>query len=216
MRIGIIACDILKLELERILAEMGWTPEVIFLDAALHVRPKAMRETLVEEINRMADRVDAVFLGYGICQSLEGIEADCDIPVMLPTADDCIALMMGSDTYAQEVKKEVGTWFMTPGWAKVGIDMVIRELRLERVVKYGKDPREMARRIFTHYRRGLLVDTGVGDEKEVLADAENFCREFSLTLERTQGDCALLRKWVERAKDWTPEHRTPSPSPSAQ
>ena len=123
-----------------------------------------MRQTLIDEVNRMADRVDAVFLGYGICQSLEGIEEDCDILVMLPTADDCISLMMGSDTYAEEVKKEVGTWFMTPGWAKVGIDMVIRELRLE----------------------------------------------------RTRGDCALLRDWVRRAREWPPEHPTPLPSPSVQ
>ena len=213
MRVGIIACDILKLELEKILKDMNWSPEIIFLDAALHVRPQNMREKLVKEINRMGGRMDAVFLGYGTCQALEGIEADCDIPVILPKVDDCISLLLGSERYAEEIKKETGTWFMTPGWAEVGAEMVISELHLERVVKYGKDPMEMARRLFTHYRRGLLIDTGVGDEKEVMANALQVCKDFNLSLEKTDSDCALLRKWVQKARGYALDRVPEIPMP---
>ena len=199
MRVGIIACNILKQELESILKKMQWSPEVIYLDAALHVTPQKMRSSLVELINEMAERVDAVFLGYGFCQSLQGIEAECSIPVILPQIDDCISLLLGPERYAGEVKKETGTWFMTPGWAEVGAEMVIKELHLDRVVKYGKDPMQMAKRLFTHYRRGLFIDTGVGDRQASLKAAEKFCADFGLTLEQTTSEPSLLEAWLRKA-----------------
>ena len=199
MRIGIIACDILKLELEKILDELNWSPPAVFLDAAQHVDPQSMRTELIKQINAMAAQVDAVLLGYGTCQSLEGIEDACDVQVILPKADDCISLLLGPEQYALERQKEAGTWFMTPGWAEVGADMVIKELHLDRVKKYGKDPMEMARRLFADYRRGLFIDTGVGDKAAVAAKAGKFCVDFNLTLEETTSDCDLLRQCVLQA-----------------
>jgi len=199
MRVGIIACSILQQELESILNKMQWSPEVMYLDAALHVTPQKMKNSLIEHINQMAERVDAVFLGYGFCQSLQGIEEECSIPVILPQIDDCISLLLGPDRYASEVKKETGTWFMTPGWAEVGAEMVIKELHLDRVTRYGKDPMQMAKRLFTHYRRGLFIDTGVGDRMASLTAAEKFCADFDLTLEKTTSEPILLEEWLRKA-----------------
>ncbi len=199
MRVGIFACSILRLELEKILHKLQWAPEVIFLDAALHVNPQSMREALVGQMNAMAERVDVIFLGYGFCQSLQGIEEECPVPVILPQVDDCISLLLSPERYAAEVKKETGTWFMTPGWADVGAEMVIKELHLDRVVRYGKDPMQMARRIFTHYRRGLYIDTGVGDNDSFLKAAAKFCSDFNLTLERTEAEPFLLEEWLRKA-----------------
>ena len=199
MRVGIFACSILRLELEKILEKLQWQPEVIYLDAALHVTPQKMRNALVEQINEMAERIDVIFLGYGFCQSLQGIEDECSVPVILPQVDDCISLLLSPERYAAEVKKEPGTWFMTPGWAKVGAEMVIKELHLDRVIKYGKDPMEMARRLFTHYRRGLFIDTGVGDNTTSLEAAGEFCDNFNLVLERTEAEPYLLEEWLQKA-----------------
>ncbi len=205
MRIGIIACSILRKELEQILAKLDWQPEVVYLDAALHVKPQNMRAVLIDHIRELAtgdDPVDAVFLGYGVCQSLEGIGEECPVPVILPQVDDCIGLLLGPKRYAAEVKKETGTWFMTPGWAEVGAEMVIKELHLDRVTKYGKDPMEMAKRIFTHYRRGLYIDTGVDGGGANLEAAQKFCNDFNLALELTSAQPELLEQWVRKAKDW--------------
>ncbi len=200
MRVGIIACSILQMEITNLLSKLDWEPEIVFLDGALHVNPKNMRQEIVRLVNEMAERVDAVFLGYGFCQSLEGIEKDCSIAVILPQIDDCISLLLGPEGYAREVKKEVGTWFMTPGWAEVEAEMVIKELHLDRVTQYGKDPMVMARRLFTHYRRGLYIDTGVGDREKNLVSAEKFCRDFNLTLEKTEAEPNLLEEWLLKAK----------------
>ncbi len=125
MRVGIIACSILKLELEKVLEEIQFEPEIIYLDAALHVSPGTMRAQIVEQVHAMA------------------------------------------------------------------------------------------RRLFSHYRRGLLVDTQVGDKAANRANAVKFCRDFGLTLEETESDCSLLRQWVLKARNLAleeaPETRRPSP-----
>ncbi|MBJ6726238.1 DUF1638 domain-containing protein [Geomesophilobacter sediminis] len=198
MRIGVVACRVLQRELEQILAEIPGVESVVYLEAALHVHPLKMKEAIREEVNAMKGKVDVVFLGYGYCQSLQGLDQEFDFPVVLPQVDDCIALLLTPERYAEEIKKEVGTWFMTPGWTKIGAEMVIKELKLERAAKYGKDPLEMARRLFTHYRRGLYVDTGVGNEED-LVNAQKFCSDFTLTLETSTTRPTLLREWVDQA-----------------
>jgi len=205
MKLGVVACNILQRELDKILSGMSEIEEVVYLDAALHVAPEKMKETIRDEVNKLKGRVDVVFLGYGYCQSLKGLDQEFDMPVILPQVDDCIALLLTPERYAEEIKKEVGTWFMTPGWAEVGAEMVIKELHLDRARKYGKDPLEMARRLFTHYRRGLYIDTWVG-EGEHLAKAEQFCRDFSLTLETTQAEPTLLAEWLGKCRE-LPPHR---------
>jgi hypothetical protein len=198
VRIGVVACDMIRRELEMILPEFPEVTEVIWLESALHVYPKRMKETIIQLMNELGERVDAVFIGYGFCQSLKGIETEVTVPVVLPQYDDCIAMLFTPQRYAAEVKKEVGTWFMTPGWAEIGAELVIKELRLERARKYGRDPMDMAKRLFTHYRRGLYIDTGVGDNEQFVAMAEQFCRDFNLTLERTSATSGILREELDR------------------
>jgi hypothetical protein len=200
MKIGVVACNIMQRELDKLLAEMPEIAEVIYLDGALHVHPLKMKESIRDEVNKLKGRVDLVFLGYGYCQSLKGFEEEFDFPVILPQVDDCIGLLMTPERYAEEVRKEVGTWFMTPGWAEIGAEMVIKELHLDRARKYGKDPLEMAQRLFTHYKRGLFIDTGVGDDEHFLAKAQEFCTDFNLTLERTEAEPALLKAWLEKCR----------------
>jgi hypothetical protein len=219
VKLGVVACDIIKRELEPLLAELPELTEVVWLESALHCVPRAMRERIEAEVRAMGARVDAVFLGYGYCNSLKGIEASFDFPVVLPQVDDCLSLLLGPERYAEEVRKEVGTWFMSPGWAEIGVEMVIKNLHLERVRKMGKDPVEMAKRLFTHYRRALLIDTGVGDPDHMLARAEDFCRVFGLALERTRAEPVTLRSWLERARKlpgqgWSGDEDSASPHSS--
>lgn len=200
MKIGVIACDMIKLELQKVLPTHPDVTEVVWLESALHVYPQKMKETILGQIKEMKGRVDVIFLGYGYCQSLKGIEDEVDIPVILPQYDDCLSILLTPERYEEEKRKEIGTWFMTPGWAEVGAEMVIKELHLERVRKYGKDPVEMAKRLFTHYRRGLNIDTGVGDKDHFLAKATQFCQDFNLVLEKTTAESNILDEELARCR----------------
>ena len=201
MRIGVIACNIMKRELDKLLADVPEVTKVVFLEAALHVYPKKMKETIKEQINAIKDEVDVILLGYGFCQSLQGIEYEVDVPVVMPQLDDCVAILFTPERYKAEKKKEVGTWFMTPGWADVGAEMVIKELHLDRVTRYGKDPLEMAKRLFTHYRRGLFIDTGVREKAHLRAKAEGFCKDFNLKMEETTADSKILDQMIGRCRN---------------
>ena len=207
VRIGVIACDMIQLELEKVLPEYPEVVEIVWLESALHVYPERMKQTIIERINEMKARADVIFLGYGYCQSLKGIEQEVDIPVVLPQHDDCLAILLTPERYAEEKKKECGTWFMTPGWAEVGADMVIKELHLDRAERYGRKPLDMARRLFTHYKRGLYIDTGVGDNEHFITKAKEFCTDFSLTLERTAAQPVLLATWLEKCRQVTLENQ---------
>ncbi|MBF0291497.1 MAG: DUF1638 domain-containing protein [Nitrospinae bacterium] len=198
MKIGVIACDIMKRELDKALGSTPGISQIIYLEAALHCKPKHMKQVIKERIDSIKNDVDLIFLGYGYCQSLRGIEAEYDIPIILPQLDDCIAILFTPEKYAEEVRKEVGTWFMTPGWAEVGAEMVIKENHLDRVVKYGKDPMEMAKRLFTHYRRGLYIDTHVGDNEYFIGKAEQFCADFNLRLEKVSAQSDILERYLNK------------------
>ena len=201
MRVGVIACEIIRLELEHLMVELDWEPaRVKFMDSALHNIPDQMRKTLITEIEEMSKEVDAIFLGYGTCQSLEGLQEEVTIPLIHPEIDDCICMMLGPDNYARELDKQAGTWFMTPGWAEVGVEMVIKELKLDRVKKMGKDPLEFAKMMFNHYKRVLLIDTGVGNEEKMMEKSHEFCGHFNLSLDRIRVNLELLRKYVIKAK----------------
>ncbi len=200
MRIGVIACDIMKLELDKLLSKTPGITEVIYLEAALHSTPKKMKESVLEKVKTIKDKVDVIFLGYGYCQSLKGIEAEIDIPVVLPQMEDCIQIFMTPEKHHEATRKEIGTWFMSPGWAERGAEMVIKGNHLDRVVKYGKDPIEMAKRIMSAFRIGLYIDTGVGNDDHYIGKANEVCDIFSLTLEKTTGTTAVLEEHLEKAQ----------------
>ncbi len=207
VRIGIVACSIMKRELEPIVKAMPQVVREVYLEVALHCYPQKMKESIRERINSIKDEVDAIFLGYGFCQSLKGIEDEFEIPIIMPQLDDCIQILLTPKKYASEMRKEVGTWFMTPEWAELGAEMVIKETRSDRVVKYGKDPLEMAKRLFTHYRRGLFIDTGVGNREHFLERAGEFCDIFGLNLDETEGSSQILREHLALTLEVAARHR---------
>lgn len=203
MRIAVIACDMIKREIAALIENDPDITEVVYLEAALHIHPERMRDVIVEQINALEGKVDAVFLGYGYCQSLKGIEELVNVPTVLPPYDDCIMFMLTSERYRAEIEHEVGTWFMSPGWAEVSAQMVIKELKLERAARYGRDPMEMAKRLFTHYRRGLFFNTGIAEAElgPYREKAQKFCEDFGLAYEETEVPASpILAEQLERTK----------------
>ena len=191
----------MKRELDKLLLKVPEITELIYLEVALHCNPQKMKEAIKEQILSIKDKVDVIFLGYGYCQSLKGIEDEFEMPIIMPQMDDCIQILMTPQKYAAEIRKEVGTWFMTPGWAEAGPELVIKELRADRVAKYGKDPLEIAKRLFVHYTRGLYVDTGVGDNEHYINRAIEFCKIFNLRLEKIEGTTTILEQHLQIARD---------------
>ena len=192
MKIGVVACRIMKRELDKVLSRNEDIAEVIYLEEGKHVYPDKLKESIVEQINDIKDRVDVIFLGYGDCQSLKGMENEFDIPIVHPRADDCIGILLTPKGYSEELAKEAGTWFMTPGWAELGMEMIYKVMHLDRPGMDSDTADEIARELFASYSRGLYIDTGVGDNEYFLGKARESCELFNIRLETVVANSTIL------------------------
>ncbi|MCQ2056237.1 MAG: DUF1638 domain-containing protein [archaeon] len=180
MKLGIVACDILKPEIEYLTKD---DPDFVvreYLEFALHEYPQEMRREIIETVNKYEHRLDAIFLGYAICQSLDGIVEELKVPaVMLPGAD-CIDALLGSEEYTKEKRICCGTWFITPGWAEQGIKGLVKEMHLDSFE--GVDPQFFLDMLFESYQRCLFIDDGIGRTKYYKEKAEDVAKQLKLRL----------------------------------
>ena len=198
MKIGIVACDILKEEIELLTKDDKDFVHREYLEFALHEDPANMKRVILEKVNALDGKVDAVFLGYAVCQSLQGVTEELKVPtVMLPGAD-CIDVLLGTDEYNREKKICAGTWFSSPGWAKEGINGLIKEFHLDSVEGY--DPQYFLDMMFDSYERYLFINTGVGDEKFFLKQSKEFADSIKLRLETRTCGLGNIEECVAKVK----------------
>ena len=200
MRVGIVACDILKNEIEALTAGDEDIVHREYLEFALHVYPQEMREKVMEAVNRLEGQVDAVLIGYATCQSLGALDKAVKVPAVMLEGDDCICVLMGARPYAEAKAECSGTWFSSPGWAQQGMDAVIKELHLDCMKEEGYPPEFFLDIIFDAYKRCLFIDTGVGDKEELTQMSLDFARKLNLQHACTVGTMENLKEALSRTK----------------
>jgi len=199
MRIGIVACEVLRDEIEHFTKEDPSFVHREYLKFALHEDAQNMKRIIIEKVNALKGSVDAVLLGYAICQSLENIPDVLDVPtVMLPGAD-CIDALLGTEEYKAEKKKCMMTWFSSPGWAEVGRDGFIEQFHLDSVE--GIDPQYFLDLMFDSYERYLFINTGVGDEEFCLRRSKEFADSLNLRLETRSCSLERIADSISKVKD---------------
>lgn len=199
-----------RLEPRRIPILRGFSPtfgdglEVLVrvLELALHRRKRLLQEGLVKAVTEMARYVDGIVLGYGLCgnalEKPEELLADAGVPLFLPEdeghpVDDCVGLIIGGrNCYYAEQCKEAGTFFMIPGWTKHWQRLFAEE--------YGKLDPKMAKRIFSGYKRSLLIPTPVLSEDQMRQNIADFNRLFDFRTEVREGTLEILQRTWDHAK----------------
>lgn len=118
-RIGLIACDVFREELE-VRADLPRYGQIVWLPMALHDRPADMRQRLQAEIDRLeAADVDVILLLFGLCGG--GLDGVCARrrPLVIPRAPDCISILIGSNARRNDIQRNcLGTYFYAPGWIR--------------------------------------------------------------------------------------------------
>ncbi len=199
MKLGIIACDILKPEIEFITKD---DPDFVvreYLEFALHEYPQDMRAKIIEVVNKYEGELDAVFLGYATCQSLDGVESELKVPTVMLKGADCIDVVLTPSEYTREKKICSGTWFMTPGWAEEGINGLIKEFHLDSVE--GVDPQFFLDILFDSYDRCLFIDTGIGNEDYYLKKSEEVADTLKLKLDCRKCNIDAIRDTIDKTKE---------------
>ncbi len=205
MRIGIIACDALKDEIEALTRD---TQDVVireYLDFGYHLDPPRMRQILTEKVNSLAGKVDLVFLGYAYCQSLKGLPSELTVPTIMLEYEDCIACLLGPDEYARQKHKGKITWFYPGGWAKYGLEGLTQLFKLDSLRNQGYESIYFLKLMFDGFSRCLFIDTKVGDIALSEANSRHFANKLGMEHDRTEGTLCNLEEVWSRVRSKTIE-----------
>src|ERR1035437_10568159 len=126
-----------------------------------------MRARLQEAIDRVdPTRHEAVLLGYALCGNGVAGLVSRTLPLVIPRAHDCIALLMGSrERYRSYFENHPGVYFRSTGWLERGQDLDQSTLRVVRdktgagytladlIARYGEDHGRYLFEQFNGYQR---------------------------------------------------------------
>jgi hypothetical protein len=199
MSLAVICCQVLEKEIRAVVRNRPAVKHLEVMEWGLHTRPDFLLEALSERIRIIQDQVDAVFLGYGRCQTLDKLPRDFKVPVVYPEGEDCIGVLLGQGRYQEELLREPFTWFLTHGWAAMGIDFVFKGLQIHGMAAKGIDPLQLAHRMLKDYRRALLIEMETEDRESLLRKGQEFADEFHMRLERTKGSLTSLERAFNKA-----------------
>ncbi len=212
-RIHVIACGVLKLDLEEAARKIGQV-SVQLLPAGLHRTPHELRRRLQEAVDDASAQsaYDLIAIGYGVCGTgTVGIRSG-NIPLAIPRVHDCIALFLGSDAaYRDQFAQYPGTYYISAGWVEgrsqpqssSGEDAAQKgptEADFKKFVgMYGEENTQAIKEFLTswqrNYQRAAFIDTGVAGKRKKYANmANDMATEFGWKYERLQGSIALLQQ----------------------
>jgi Protein of unknown function (DUF1638) len=203
MRIGIVACETFQRGLEFLTKDDQDIVDKEYLEFGLHEWPEDLKKTVVEKVNALEGRVDAVLLGYGICNSLKDISSQMKVPTVQLVGDDCIGVLITPAEYERERKICAGTMYHTPYFALMGREWFEKKMRknMPNYEELGIDLDWFLERLFDGYSRILFIDDGLGEIEKFEALSKQFAEELKLRHERRDGTLELLVDGLARTKE---------------
>ena len=210
MRLKLIACEVVKMEVEKLLPDVGHEIECDFRPIGLHDEPDKLRADLQEAVAGTEDGFDYLLLGYGICSTgLAQIRAG-SIPLVIPRAHDCITFFLGSHRrYLAEFTGHPGTYYFTCGWIErkeaypeesllKSRQEAARRARFEEyVAKYGEDNAryliEVESTWMQHYDRAAFINEGIGDLEAYRRFTRQVAEDHDWQYVEIEGSDRLLR-----------------------
>jgi hypothetical protein len=196
----IIACAVVAEELS---SRLPAGIECETLDFGLHRSPELLKVKLQETIDK-SDGYDNIVLAYGLCgMAVIGLHSD-SATLVLPRADDCIAVFLGSrKAYIKRQNDFPGTLFLSKGWIEGRIDDTspTQEIYLTLLGKYGEERAKrmlaiyVARQPLRHYRRMAFITTsGESDLDRYKEIARRRAADLGLAYEEISGTTIFMDK----------------------
>ncbi len=189
----VIACRTIEDEIKKALQIANRDYPAVFLKPGLDDEPQNLRAALEAEMGQLAGP-SRVLLGYGFSNG-----ALVDFPagkhtLVAPQAEDVLCLILGSQTRRDAIMKAQPTYLITEGWLRG--DNIFAAFQ-KSVDKFGPDKAaKLHKSMMSHYKRFLLVDTGVYDLDAYRGRLEELGRVLGLAVEEDQGDLGWLVRLV--------------------
>lgn len=211
MRFQLICCEVLYREMCDAIARAPHQVDVRFLPKGLHdLGGAAMRKELQSAVDAASEQeCDAVLMGYALCgNGLHDLRAR-RVPLVVPRAHDCIALLMGDrKRYQQYFAENPGTYFRSTGWLergkhltplmriRTGVDVSLDTL----IAKYGDDNGRYLFDELTRYResysRLTFIESGLEPDERFVNEAQAEAQERKWSFDMIRGDLRLCHALV--------------------
>ena len=197
----LVACGALARELLAITAQFpAGTVELTCLPASWHNRPERIVPGLRRKVAALRRQGRRVAVVYGDC----GTGGEIDAFLQREKVDripgpHCYEMFLGHDVFADEMERELGTFFLT--------DYMVRHF--ERIVMQGMGLRkhpQLRDMYFGHYKRALYI--AQTDDPALQKRARAAAQELGLAYEYRFSGYGDLASWLET----TVENRNAEPA----
>ena len=194
MKIKIIACEVMKEEMESM--EALSDVEIEFVSMDYHLYPKKLGKELQSIIDRSLD-YSRIILAFGLCGgAANGLRAN-NCTLTIPKVHDCISVFLyKGNGCVCDFEKEVGTFYLSCGWMITERSILSEHKRI--VSKYGeKKAFSVLNRMYDNYKKVLFVKTGCSLEDEIILQSKEIAKLIDVKHEIIEGKTAFIEKIVK-------------------
>ncbi len=219
MKLKLISCEVLYREMCAAVARSPHQVDVEFLPKGLHdLGGPAMRQRLQQLVDGVdAAAYEAVLLGYGLCgNGIAGLTARV-LPLVVPRAHDCIALLMGGrDRYQHYFESNPGVYYRSTGWLERGENLEQETMQVVRnrtgaghtledlIARYGEDNgRYLFDQLYAYqrsYRQLTYIATRLEPDGSFEQRARDEAARRGWNFDLVAGDLGLFERLV--AGNW--------------
>ena len=116
--------------------------------------------------------------------------------MVIPNADDCITLFLGSrDEYTRQFSRTPGTFYLTKGWIECGEDPYTEYCAMRE--KYGEDKAfRITKQYIANYTRLALITSENSDSEAYHKYAKMVADHFDLNYEEITGSNQFLENFI--------------------
>ncbi len=217
-----ICCEVLRIEIEKILSELGISPQIHFIEQGLHDTPDELRKTLQQKVDELErQNVPEIILGYGLCgKGLYGLTSR-HATLIIPSIHDCIPLLLGCDQQEAGMLSQNGsTFWLSPGWLRYSQLNFIRsreKRQKEYEELYGLDNAlylmEQEALWLQHYTNACFIEwSGISEREKLLQEAKFVAQDAKLPFRIVDGKDSFLKALLSGGNDErflrVPPHKT--------
>lgn len=202
-RIAVIACDVLKDEIDYLTSGSDHIVSIQYLPMGLHDQPSLLLNELQGwlAVAENDPKAEAVVLIFGLCGNGTVGLSPRRVDLVLPRAHDCVTLYMGSaERYAAYQKAHPDAYYFTPGWMRgkrtPGPER-LEELRRDLSSRFD-DPDDVEFLIETEkeqlarHGRAAYVDLGLPNRADYPEKAQSCAHWLGWKYDSLEGDPTLL------------------------
>ena len=194
----LIACEMLRDELELAMARTGIEYPTIWLDKGLHDTPEKLRASLQDKINQL-EQYDTILLAMALCGgALDGISCS-HARLAVPRFDDCIRILLSLEPGMRNAANARSLYY-TRQWLDSAGHLTRQQEQY--VEKYGeKKAKKIMRLMLANYKSYRMVETGAYDLAEWEDRAKADAAALELEYGTQKGTVRVLEKLLRQQLD---------------